>query len=94
MKVIIMEPKKTGVLSEIPNEIEDLQNAVGGYIEIVKITDGLCAVVDDESQLKGKEHNILGLVGTIIICGIDGAVLCDVPTSAIRIFAPDYLTKH
>ena len=36
MKVIIKKPKeKYGVFTDIPNELEKLQEIVGGYIEVV-----------------------------------------------------------
>ena len=60
----------------------ELQEIVGGYIEIVQATNGRIAVLDEEGKLKDKELNALAtqmagennlrpgdyLVGTVLFC--------------------------
>ena len=61
--------------------LEELQRAVGGYIEIVPLTDKTVMVVDEEGKLKGKEINVFAtalyqglrkvndyIVGDVIVC--------------------------
>jgi len=79
MQVIIKEPRKPGELRYIPNTLEGLQEAVGGYIEVVRLSDTLLAIVDEEGRLKGKQNNVFGLVGTIVLCGEDGDEFTDLP---------------
>jgi len=38
--------------------LEELQKAVGGYIEIVTLTDKTLMVLDEEGKLKGKKMNL------------------------------------
>ena len=59
-------------------KLETLQGLVGGYIEVVPIGHGECAVCDEEGKLKGKPLNIPAtmmcnraydpFVGDIVIC--------------------------
>lgn len=71
MKVIIKHPGKIGEHADIPNELEALQAAVGGYIEIVHINADLVAIVNEEGKLKKLPKNCCGLVGTIVFAGTD-----------------------
>lgn len=81
MRVAIKEPGKKPEYKDIPNTLEALQEAVGGYIETVTIaTDPLMiAIVDEEGLLKGKRRNVWDLVGTIVFCGGADAEFTDVP---------------
>ena len=86
MKVVIKKPGQLGEHADIPNELKDLQAAVGGYIEIVHCNADLVAIVNKEGKLKKPDlvaivneegklkqlpKNCCGLVGTIIFAGMD-----------------------
>lgn len=79
MRVIIKEPGQYGRLVDIPDTLEALQKAVGGYIEVVSIATDLVAVVDEEARLKGKKRNTLGLFGTIVFCGAGDGEFTSIP---------------
>lgn len=61
--------------------LEEAQKLVGGYIEVVTISKGLIAIIDEEGRVKNKENNIKadgciayhsGMVtqlhGTVVLC--------------------------
>ena len=58
MKVLKITTDAVPELVELPNELHALQEAVGGYIEVVHLmTEGDLMIVDEEGLLKGKEPN-------------------------------------
>jgi len=62
-------------------ELKTLQEAVGGYIEIVPISMSRYIVLDEEGKLKGKQVNKLAtmmyenpndcIVGDVVVCNQD-----------------------
>lgn len=84
MRALLVKPRELAVEIEIPNTLKALQEAVGGYIEVVEAA-GCALIVDEEGLIKGKEHNLsfeqhhmqFNLHGNIIICGIAGEEFCD-----------------
>ena len=87
IKVIRKEPgERVGRITYIPNTLEDLQRAVGGYIEVLGISDTTVLICNEEGKIKGLPPNIrVGytrqdvVVGTVIIAGAGGDEFCDVP---------------
>lgn len=84
MKAIIKRPfEPVGRMIEIPNELKALQEAVGGYIEVVTLATDLAIVCDEDGRIKGEVPNceICGIdfVGTILAVGVDGEEFADVP---------------
>lgn len=83
MKVVICEPNKNARIAEIGNELEDMQEVVGGYIEAVyPWEDEVAIVCNDEGKFNGCEPcralydddgNMYDIVfGTFFICGCSG----------------------
>ena len=78
MKAIIKEVGKQPKVEEIKNELETLQNHVGGYIEIVSMGGGVGLVVNEEGKLNDLPANFpIGrdvIVGTAVFVayGNDG----------------------
>lgn len=85
IKVIIKEPGKAPVLTEIENELGALQKIVGGYIETVTFAEDACIVCNEEGRLLDLPYNcnVCGIdyVGTIIFCGVSKDEFCDMPVS-------------
>lgn len=86
MKVIVKEPGKVPVIKDIPNTLQALQEAVGGYIEVVTIMSDMAVICDEEGRLKGKEPNCsicnIEFVGTVLLVGVDGGEdFVDVPAT-------------
>ena len=83
MKVIVKVPGQPGELREFPDEINEklraLQMAVGGWIEPVRLSEKLVAIVDEEGRLKQKRPNVFGLLGTIVFCGLGEEDYNDLP---------------
>ena len=71
--VVIVEPHKKPTITTIKTKLENLQEAVGGLIEIIDIEDDVCILCNEEGKLTGLEGNrALGediLVGTFYVCG-------------------------
>ena len=83
MKVLVKGPGQPGELQDFPDGILERMNAlemaVGGYIEGVRLSDTLYAIHDEKGVLKQKPHNVFGLAGTIVFCGVNEKGLTDVP---------------
>lgn len=58
MKILFKEPNRPFEVKEIENNLETLQQLVGGYIEVVPYKDNIVIICDEEGKLKGKEINI------------------------------------
>ncbi len=89
MNILIVEPGKHPYLADIPHTLEDMQQVVGGHIEIVcPFTDPVVLVCDEEGKLKDYEPNRLipGLdiiAGTFFLAGIDDDDLADIPEDLV-----------
>lgn len=101
MQVLTVEPLKAPYLSEIGSELEDLQKAVGGYIELVyPFEDEVCIVCNDEGKYNGSELNrslrdedgeIYDVVaGTFLIVGLGEENLESIPEELI----PKYMEMY
>ncbi|MBQ9599858.1 MAG: DUF3846 domain-containing protein [Clostridia bacterium] len=57
IRVLRVYPRHTPIPADIDNTLEALQDAVGGYIETVHITDKLVIVCNEEGKLKNLPAN-------------------------------------
>lgn len=81
MKVVIVEPMKEARIAEIDSKLESMQKIVGGYIEVLTISDGICIVCNEEGKIDGLELNrglkdangeLWGIIaGTFFVVGDD-----------------------
>ncbi len=73
IKVVMVEPHKNPTITTIKTKLENLQEAVGGLIEIIDIEDDVCILCNEEGKLIGLEGNRRLsddiLVGTFFVCG-------------------------
>ena len=51
IKVFIKHPERLGYTAVIKNELKEMQELVGGYIETVMFTDNLIIVCNEEGRL-------------------------------------------
>ena len=83
MKVIYKAPGCKPEIRDITNELEELQAAVGGYIEVCTFAKDCCVICNEEGRLRGLPYNLRFLgadwVGPILIVGIDGEKFTDIP---------------
>lgn len=81
MKVIYKAPGCGPEPRDIPNTLEELQAAVGGYIEAVTFATDAAVICNEEGRLRGMAHNVklLGVdfVGPILIVGVAGDEFTD-----------------
>ena len=67
IKVVKIEVGEPPQIKEIANELDSLQEEVGGLIECVYLEDGCLAIVIDEVKINLMQPN--RWLGTDIICG-------------------------
>lgn len=77
MKIVVVEPYKTPYVKEIDGELKTMQNIVGGYIQMVYLTNEVALICNEEGKIKGLPRNRTLFemqdinAGTFFICGID-----------------------
>lgn len=57
LKIVLVEPNKKARIVEMGRDLEDMQKAVGGYIEMFPLADEVCIVCNEEGKLDGLEPN-------------------------------------
>ena len=57
MKVVLCEPHKEAVITEIDGSLEDMQEVVGGLIEPMYLDDEVVAICNEEGKLVGLDLN-------------------------------------
>lgn len=82
MRCLIVKPGMSPDTIDIPNELENLQAAVGGYIEAVTLSNTAALLVNEDGKNLGLPFNRVlldkrcflrdTLVGNILIVGVDG----------------------
>lgn len=86
MKVIWKKAGQPPYEAEMENSLEALQAAVGGPCETVSLTEDLCIVCNEEGRLRRLPYNCsiggLGLVGDILLVGVNGEEFDDIPGDA------------
>lgn len=84
MKVILKEPGFPAYLADIPNELEDLQEYVGGYIEAHTLGRDLVVICNEEGRNKGLPQNCVicgvSFVGPVILCSQKDDDFADIRT--------------
>lgn len=72
----------------IKNDLKELQRFVGGYIEAVDITDDITVLCNEDGRFWEMPHNCavcgIDFVGPILIVGVDGEEMTDIPEGAIE----------
>lgn len=90
IRVIIKRPDEPhGHMATIKNTLENFQKIVDGYIEVVPFLPDTVIICNEEGKLRGMKPNFyLGsfpygdlIMGTVIVCGVDGDEMTDCPIS-------------
>ena len=79
IKVLKVKPHEHPEVYMLKNTLEAMQEAVGGYIDILGLDDNVCILLNDEGKLIGLEGN--RRIGSDIIVG-DFFVITLVPKAA------------
>lgn len=77
VKCLLVKPNEEPKVIEIPNTLESFQNVVGGLIEVVRLSETVYLVCNEEGKLlnlpfnreifSGKDY----IAGDFIICAFD-----------------------
>lgn len=100
MKIYHCKQGEQAELRDVPNELDALQEAVGGYIQAVSISstqstgNDLVMVCNEEGKIKKMLPNrwVKGdvICGDFFFCGTDGEDFCDVPERDIPMLKAFY----
>lgn len=77
MKIVVVEPFKRPYVKIIDGELKTMQNIVGGYIQMVYLTDKIALICNEEGKIAGLPSNrtifeIMDIIaGTFFICGLN-----------------------
>ena len=92
MKAIKITPENCVSLVDVHNELEPLQETVGGYIETIGLQDGAVMIVDEEGRFKDYSVNPIAsviagtaIVGIALIVGADEDEFDDVPKTYLHL---------
>ena len=81
MRSLSKKPREGWKVTEIQNELEALQQAVGGHLESVSLWADACVLCNEEGRIKGMPYNTticgVSLVGPILIVGTAGEDFSD-----------------
>ena len=86
MRCIIKRPdEQFGHVTNISVTLKNLQNTVGGMIEVVPVTDNAVIICNEEGKINGLQPNFLMgfpplqdcVVGDVIVIGIAGEEFVD-----------------
>jgi len=72
---VIKRPGEEPVIDRMfPNELEEFQREVGGYIETVTVCSDLVLICNEEGRIDGLQENVnicgIDFVGTVIAVGV------------------------
>ncbi|MBD5129362.1 MAG: DUF3846 domain-containing protein [Ruminococcaceae bacterium] len=101
MKVVMVEPNKPAYVTEIGNDLESLQKAVGGgLIEMIGYLHDPDAIMvgNEEAKLIGMEGNRRfddGIVaGSFFVCGDDGEDFCSLTDEQCEKYVREFAQPH
>ena len=57
IRVLKVEPQKEPEVVTLKNDLESMQEAVGGLIEIIDLSETACVLCNEEGKLNGLEGN-------------------------------------
>ena len=65
-----------GYMAEVDNSLEAEQKLVGGYIQVIRLTDEIDCIINDDGKLQGYPLNRLWKAGNEIYDFIVGNIQC------------------
>ena len=76
MKIVIKKVGQAPEVKEIKGELHEMQEIVGGYLEVIGLFGSIFCVLNEEGKLKGLPINfIFGgdfIVGNVFFCSVSG----------------------
>lgn len=104
MKILVIERGKDPEVKEIDGSLEDMQQIVGGYIEVIEpFDDPVALIVNEEGKINGLPVSrflfyqdmeyVDPICGTAFLCGLGEDDLADIPDDLVEkytaMFMPD-----
>ena len=88
IKVIVKNPGKPATLARIPNDLDTLQELVGGFIETVRIAPDVVLIINEEGRVMDPplpEQKVYGMwfAGPVVVAGTRGSDFTDVPKAIL-----------
>lgn len=74
MNVLMIDTKHRMYWDDVPNTLEALQTAVGGYIEVVPLNEQLCVICNEDGKLLGLPPVATMPARRDVLCG--SLVIC------------------
>lgn len=79
IKILFIKPGEKPEVMEVEDKLESYQKLVGGYIEMVYLTDDVALICNEEGKIMGLKNNRNFnlphfkdcVVGNIVIVGVD-----------------------
>ncbi len=94
IRVLKVEPGKAPETVSMPNTLDSLQAAVGGYIEALGLDCGVCLICNEEGKLMGLPANrqVGGdiIAGTFLIVGEANGEFCSLSDSDAVLYAEQF----
>ena len=94
LTALLVEPRQQPRVVGIANDLKTLQDAVGGYIEVVRpFEDDVCLIMNEEGKLLGLPQNrpifidgkfVDMIVGTFLVTGDGGEDFCSLTPEQIE----------
>lgn len=76
MKIVIKKVGQAPEVKEIKGELHEMQEIVGGYLEVIGLFDGIFCVINEEGKLIGLPANFAFasdvIVGDVFFCSVSG----------------------
>lgn len=76
MKVVIKKVGQAPEVKEIKGELHEMQEIVGGHLEVIGLFDGIFCVLNEEGKLIGLPANFALaydiIVGDVFFCSVSG----------------------
>jgi len=92
MKIVLVEPGKEARAAVIPHKLKDMQEIVGGIIQVMyPWEDPVALVCNDEGKILGMPLNRLledydVIAGTFFLCGIRGDHFCSLTEKQVKTY--------
>lgn len=84
---VIKRPGEGAYVDQIDNDLKVFQDLVGGYIEVLRITEDILAVINEEGRIIGLpfNHDVAGydLHGTIVLVATNGEEFASIPAAKV-----------
>ncbi len=88
--ILKIEPMCKPEVVTIENTLRSFQQLVGGFIELLDVSDTVCIIVNEEGKINGltpnRRFNGDILVGTILVVGRDGENLASLQADELETY--------